>query len=87
MMDPSGRSVVHLYIMFIIGCFIYAGWGVYSHINYLEETVDMQSRAISAKEVEVYHLRQYIANQQYYMYNTPGLGPNPHQPKLSNPLN
>jgi len=84
MMDPTGRPVVHLYIIFIVGCFLYGGWGVYKHIKYLEDTVDLQSQAITSKELETYHLRQYIANQQQYMYNfhTPGYSPT--RPKLNN---
>lgn len=65
----KGEPVLHIYVLFIICCFVYAGKCVYDYIEYLEDTIELQDESIKKQREENDVLKRYI--NQMYMLQAP----------------
>lgn len=59
-MTKRGDPVLHIYILFIVSCLVYGGWTLKKYVNDLEDTVELQLKAIEAQQKENNVLKEYI---------------------------
>lgn len=66
MNSSKGDPVLMLNIIFIVGCVIWGGFKLIGYIDYLEDTVHDQQKAIELQQNEIRVLRQFITPATNY---------------------
>lgn len=66
----KGEPVFHIYLIFILCCLTYGAYSVYKYIEYLEDTINLQTDAIEKQNQENQILKIQLESTIRY-YNQP----------------